>query len=403
VSSVPDERHDLPGGDLPLEWVRLALESLYDNAALAASPLCACHAVAVAANDAVARAQALRSLLLDGIEALRPVQQGQGYAQTARDYEVLSLRYASGLSIEQIAEQLAVGGRQIYRDLRRAEDKLCELLRDRWAAPAPPRARQDQQGTMERELASLQRSQKTLDARDVLAAAIAAVRPLADARSVRLDYAAPAGPVLVHGTPGVLRAALTEVLSGAIQAAVPASTVAVELGCPAGRPQAGLTCLLEKATLRLTQAMDAARAAGLSPALAPLGDGCHRLTLPLPTPLAKRVLVVEDSDGAFGLYERYLEGTGWQAVRLTDAGDAAEAARRIRPAAIVLDIMMPDLDGWTVLQSLRLDPELAQTPVVICSVVYDPGLASALGASACLAKPVSRPELVATLRQVMER
>ena len=111
--------------------------------------------------------------------------------------------------------------------------------------------------------------------------------------------------------------------------------------------------------------------------------------------------MIEDSDSAFGLYERYLDGTGWQVIHLADAQGAADMVRQVRPGAIVLDIMMPDVDGWTVLQALRLDPELAATPIIICSVVYDPGLASALGASACLAKPVSRPELVAALRQVM--
>ncbi|MHB0875197.1 MAG: response regulator [Anaerolineae bacterium] len=404
MSPASDDRN-VPGsaGDLPIEWVRLALESLYDNASLAASPLCSRYAAATAATDAIERAQALRSLLLDGIEALRPLQQGQAYAQAARDYEVLSLRYASGLSIEQIAEQLCIGGRQIYRDLRRAEDKLCELLRDRCVATPLSPGIQDQRDALQRELASLQRSQRTLDAREVVAAATAAVRMLAETRSVLLDYVAAPASVLVHATPGVLRATLTELLSGVIQVAAPASTVAIEWRRSGDRPELSITSRLSKSTLRLTQAMDSARAAGFSPTLEPLADGRHCLLLALPTALAKRVLVIEDSDSAFGLYERYLDGTGWQVVRVSDAGNAADAARQMRPGAIVLDIMMPDLDGWTILQSLRLDPDLTNTPIIICSVVYDPGLAAALGASACLAKPVSRPELVAALRQAMER
>jgi CheY-like chemotaxis protein len=113
------------------------------------------------------------------------------------------------------------------------------------------------------------------------------------------------------------------------------------------------------------------------------------------------VLVVEDNPGAVELYRRYLSPRGWQVQSVSDPRQAVEAAREARPDVILLDIMMPRLDGWSVLQALRTQGETASTPVVVCSIVEQPELAASLGASACLTKPVSQGELVSTLSRCL--
>ena len=70
--------------------------------------------------------------------------------------------------------------------------------------------------------------------------------------------------------------------------------------------------------------------------------------------------------------------------------------------AVILDIMMSDSDGWTLLQHLKLSPKTCTIPVVVCSVLNDPDLGVALGASAYLLKPVSRMDLLRTLRSVVQ-
>jgi CheY-like chemotaxis protein len=62
--------------------------------------------------------------------------------------------------------------------------------------------------------------------------------------------------------------------------------------------------------------------------------------------------------------------------------------------------MMPEVDGWEVLQTLRMRPQTATTPVIICSVINDPELAYSLGASLVLPKPVSRDKVLSALRQL---
>ncbi|WP_408836547.1 response regulator [Acidisphaera sp. L21] len=74
-------------------------------------------------------------------------------------------------------------------------------------------------------------------------------------------------------------------------------------------------------------------------------------------------------------------------------------ARAIRPRAILLDVMMPQMDGWSVLTALKADPDLAPIPVVMASFVNEPALANALGATDYVLKPVEWDQL----KSVMQR
>ena len=71
--------------------------------------------------------------------------------------------------------------------------------------------------------------------------------------------------------------------------------------------------------------------------------------------------------------------------------------RELRPAAVTLDIMIPDLDGWTVLAAIKGDPELAGIPVILMSIMDQKDRGYALGAADSLVKPVDRTKLVETL------
>ena len=81
-----------------------------------------------------------------------------------------------------------------------------------------------------------------------------------------------------------------------------------------------------------------------------------------------------------------------------DGDEGIEAARRLRPAAIVLDLFLPRVSGWDVLGQLKADPALADIPVVIVSMVDERGKGYALGAAGYLVKPVDRDDLLGALR-----
>jgi CheY-like chemotaxis protein len=121
--------------------------------------------------------------------------------------------------------------------------------------------------------------------------------------------------------------------------------------------------------------------------------------LRLPKHLAT-VLVIDDNEGLAYLFERYLADQACQVVAANDGQEGLNTARTASPDVIVLDVMMPDIDGWELLQRLRADPATAGTPIVICSVINDPELALSLGASAFLVKPFDRTDVLAVLHRL---
>ena len=118
---------------------------------------------------------------------------------------------------------------------------------------------------------------------------------------------------------------------------------------------------------------------------------------PAPAPDRRTILVIDDDPTSRELIARYLEEDGFPVV-LADSGiSGLRLAREVRPAAITLDVLMSDLDGWTVLAVLKGDPELARIPVIMATVVDEKQHAVALGASGFLLKPVDRRDLIGLL------
>ncbi len=109
------------------------------------------------------------------------------------------------------------------------------------------------------------------------------------------------------------------------------------------------------------------------------------------------ILVIEDDPSAVRLLREYLEGAGF-GVRVTSSGEMGIAAALAqRPAAIVLDVLLPGVDGWEVLRRLKADERLQDVPVVIVTVVEEREVGLALGAVDYLIKPINREALLGCL------
>ncbi|HTK44485.1 MAG TPA: response regulator [Patescibacteria group bacterium] len=106
------------------------------------------------------------------------------------------------------------------------------------------------------------------------------------------------------------------------------------------------------------------------------------------------VLVIEDDPAAQELLRVHLEGAGYGVVATASGRQALAWLTRIRPDAVILDIMLPDLDGWEILQRLKANPATRSVPVMVVSIVDDRELGLALGAIDYLVKPVSRELLL---------
>jgi signal transduction histidine kinase len=112
------------------------------------------------------------------------------------------------------------------------------------------------------------------------------------------------------------------------------------------------------------------------------------------------VLLVDDDRASLDLNSAYLDGSATRVLRASDGVEALAVARKELPAAVVLEIGLPRLDGWQVLTELKADPATATIPVVIATDVDDRPRGLALGAKVYLRKPIRREELVDALQQV---
>jgi signal transduction histidine kinase/CheY-like chemotaxis protein len=111
------------------------------------------------------------------------------------------------------------------------------------------------------------------------------------------------------------------------------------------------------------------------------------------------VLAIDDDQTIKELLQRYLTKEGFQVITASNGTLGLSLAKEIRPDAIILDVMMPGMDGWTVLSNLKADPEVANIPVIMMSIIDDKNLGYALGASDYLLKPIDRDRLSAVLQK----
>lgn len=114
----------------------------------------------------------------------------------------------------------------------------------------------------------------------------------------------------------------------------------------------------------------------------------------------KTILVVDDEPEMVSKISRYLYQEGYNTVIATSGSDALKLAALELPFAIMLDIIMPDMDGWEVLQGLKKNPKTKDIPVIIVSISEDRDTGVALGAVGYVTKPVSKKQLISEIQKI---
>jgi signal transduction histidine kinase/CheY-like chemotaxis protein len=126
----------------------------------------------------------------------------------------------------------------------------------------------------------------------------------------------------------------------------------------------------------------------------------HRPSAPGQASSAGDVVIIEDDRPSLDLLSAYLSGADLQVTTARDGQAGLDAVRRVRPDAVLLDIRLPGIDGWAVLQALKAEPATRDIPVIIVSIVDERARGAALGAAGYLVKPVGHDDLVTALRAV---
>ena len=229
-----------------------------------------------------------------------------------------------------------------------------------------------------------------------------AVASQAAQRDITFSVDSPEEPVVIPTDPPMAEQVLTNILSRAV---VQARQGALRLGLTAEEKQA---CL----TLRYTTDPQAAQAPAVDDTIVQLADRLRwqiqqveepedsvviDLTIRPSSPI---VLIIDDNEGLVNLLKRYLADHACQVIAAMDGQEGMQLAHETIPDAIVLDVMMPGMQGWEVLQKLHNDPRTVNVPIVVCSVIANPDLANSLGASLFLPKPVRREDVLNALREL---
>jgi CheY-like chemotaxis protein len=147
---------------------------------------------------------------------------------------------------------------------------------------------------------------------------------------------------------------------------------------------------------RLSGFKEMAMLAGAQISAVYVGDTVAGFDIQLPT-VERTVLVVDDNEDILELFRGYLIPHRYRVVTAQTAQDTLDLARSLKPYAITLDLMMPDEDGWDLLQILLNQLDTQHIPIVVCSVLKQKELALSLGASAFLEKPISEEALISAL------
>jgi CheY-like chemotaxis protein len=394
-----------------LNDLRHALNHLYEPRVLRTSPLLEALELAYARNAATQ----LRQRLIQSIEALEPDTLHAEGCPTWRRYEILLYRYVHQLSQKEVADQLGISVRHLRREQRGAIEVLGERLFGEivFQPPDETQSASAASGSDNQEIASnlawLQSAHpdEPADLSAALRAAAELTAPLAQAHGadVRIDLPGDLPALAVH--PVALRQSLVSLLSlcirrgaGCVQVQARRSGWDIEVsmrtrGVPRGADGSrdGTRGALEMLT-RL------ARLAGGSLCLQS-DDDATEAALRFPAAGQVPILAIDDNSDTLLLYERYAAGTRYRLLKATSPQQAFSIAEEHSPRAILVDVMMPDLDGWELMHRLRRHPTAAGARIAVCTILPERDLALSLGADAFMQKPVDRERFLDLLGELI--
>ena len=399
---------DLPREEF-LASLREDLTHLYDAEHLRRSPLAALLGVA----DRFDTAAALRRILSGAIDSLRPPDDTPPRARAWLAYEALSGCYIQQLGQRAVAEELGLSVRQLRRELR---DALEQLVDELWRQREPTPAWQGVASRPSREellwLKDLPPGEPT-DLGQTTSEVFRLAGPLAAQRGVQLtssvDEATPhvaVHPVaLTQSLLSLLTVAVTRADAGGrvhVSARSAERTVIVLVQSTPSPVDSVPTTEDEISSLELVD--DLAELCGGTLVVSPESSGAFSATLSYPALAQAPVLVIDDHADTLQLLQRYTIGTRYNLVTTRDPEQALSLAEKVSPTVIVLDVMMPQVDGWHVLGRLREHPSTRDVPIVVCTILAQEALALSLGASDFVRKPVTRQDFLAALdRQTARR
>jgi CheY-like chemotaxis protein len=365
----------------------------------------------------------LQLAIVQAIEECKPPTDIPAGSVLGRIYDVLRCRFVLKLTQEESAERLAMSVRSLRRAQREAVHRLAQVLWEQGTSKAsadstshelqaPVAAEVDARSPawlsqVREELAALRKSAPgaMADVAESVESALELARILTSDQALELVVGRVRHGHLAMIHPSALKQVLLaaiRVLSqgmdgGRIRLDSERHSVEVRVSVTA-RPSVSVS----GSDLSLIQEIISAHGGSIE-----LVQKTEASSLVVDLPATKtgesrvRVLVVDDNKDLVRSLQLYATGTSYDVVTFEEQQADVEAIRGMCPDAIVLDVMLPHIDGWELLVRLRAHPETRSVPVIVCSVLREEELALALGASLYLPKPVFRSQFLDALDEVL--
>lgn len=396
---------------IPDEFVQQARDALlhyYDYAYLARHPLLA-H-LRHPAEDPTVAVMELRRLLLTAVQQLRPAASVPPEHPAWRPYRVLHERCILGKDWAQVEAELSLSKRQLQREQQDGFAAAALALWRMHRVSQPPASSEGPAAdALMQEINRTTPERTTFDASEQLSRALAAAQTLAARYGVTLAEHGPDSGILAAGNPLVFRQIVLSLASLMMRSGV-VRTLVVRLERQGEKVLCALLASLNDPTEEappheeLPDALLTLAASQKAEIRQSFEAGRWRLQVAwLPAEKAPVIALVEDNRDLVALLTRYLTSHGYRLVEVSPGPEVFARLIQIQPDAILLDIMMRDVDGWEILQRIKSDARLRHVPVAVCSVLDEPDLAACLGADAYLHKPIRPAQFLECLGTLLER
>lgn len=381
------------------DLVRSTLANLFDYAALETHPL-GLTIFTPPPDFEGSQVEYIRQLFCQTIESFRPQhKEPSPTAPEWRAYWILHKRYVEGVDLHNLAAWLAVSERQMRRDHHRAIQAIADIL---WKQLfTNPAAQPNDQ------LNGIQVKIEAHRAGEIITSVLETLARRLEEKSISILYQPTDAPDDIITDRVILRQLLISLilgilhLEGASQLTLSThprgDTFNITLtakpanGSPARPP--------ETIAGALKPVQEWAKIIGATPQRL-LVDGAVQYQVSFSRANRKLILVIDDQPPAITLIQRFVASSRLDVIGASSFAEALTLIQQHEPDLIVLDVMMPDVDGWESLQVLKVREETRDTPILIYSAWDDPELARSLGAAGSLKKPITKQAFTDALAQL---
>lgn len=403
-----------------LKHLRIALNHLYDPDQLRQSPLAAFFHV----EGHFDTPSAMQRILTHAIESFKSLAHSPTRVHNQQVYELLLYRYVQHISQDELAHQLGMSVRQFRREQNQAIYELgCRLWQEYagddstlYDGLTSPELEFDEMESSADNLIEDEQSneltwlkdmspEKTTDVSKTVGVVMDLIAPLAVQKGVTIQHTS-AGAYLLAVHPVALQQILLGLLSDAIDKS-PGNTIEltfapsghaldISINYPLNKKGAPQTTQTGEPTPGIIKNI-LELSGGTLAYNATSKQGTFRITFPMVKP--RNVLVIEDNEEIVSLMQRYVLNMNYTITAVKNPARFMQEIAEIHPSLIILDIMMPQIDGLEALSQIKRHHELGRIPVIVCSVLPQQKLALASGATDFLQKPIRRDMFIAALER----